>query len=458
MKKPVAIVGANIRIRNCPSEMRVYFDGKLRFDNPEYYKREATGRWTGATPAQIVLYERDGYDLIVPFGMLPEVFAMRNSFGKIVPTFKMDSPSFDYGSKIKLYDYQEDALAFALAKRQGVIVAPCGAGKTMIGLELAARLRKKTLWLTHTQDLLNQSLKRAVSVFELSGGDFGTITDGKVDIGDVITFATVQTACKLDLDRYADVWDVVIVDECHRVSGTPTRITMFSRVLSHLCARHKFGLTATPKRSDGLTPCMFALLGDKVAEISKSNVETICPVKVQFVKTDYEPRLLNILNSDGTINYTAYINDISADEERNELIAEQIGKLDGTVLVLTDRVFHETLLHDKLTERGIESEVLSLARKKDRQGILDNLRDKKIKVVLATYALAKEGLDIPTLDNLVLATPQRNEGTIVQSVGRVGRKADGKECGVVIDFEDDCVMFDNMAQKRRRIYKKNGWL
>ncbi|MDQ9823270.1 hypothetical protein RFZ44_07900, partial [Acinetobacter sp. 163] len=53
----------------------------------------------------------------------------------------------------------------------------------------------------------------------------GTITEGKVNIGSGITFATIQTMCKLDLARYKDLWDIIVVDECHRCSGTPTAVT-----------------------------------------------------------------------------------------------------------------------------------------------------------------------------------------------------------------------------------------
>ena len=457
MEEPIAIVGADIRIRDCPFSIRRYFEEKLTFSNPDFYKKQAMGRWTGNTPEQIVLYERNGRDLILPFGMLPEVFRMRNKFSQIESEIG-ERQRVEYHSKINLYDYQETALKSAIRKRQGVVVAPCGAGKTMLGLQLAATIGLKTLWLTHTQDLLNQSMNKAIEVYGLSEGDIGTITGGKIDIGNVITFATVQTACKIDLKKYRDAWGCVIVDECHRVSGTPTRVTMFSRVLSEVSARYKFGLTATPKRSDGLTLCMFALLGEKVAEIQKTEVSTTCPVEVRFVETNYQPDYTEILNTDGTINYAAYINDVSTDKERNRQIAEEISKLDGTVLVLTDRVKHEALIARELRDFSIDARKLSYEKKDGRQKMLNDLRDKRYKVLIATYALAKEGLDIPTLDNLVLATPQKSEGTVVQSVGRVARKADGKEFGVVLDVVDDCVMFDRMARSRKRIYKKNGWI
>lgn len=100
----------------------------------------------------------------------------------------------------------------------------------------------------------------------------GTIVEGKVQIGKAITFATVQTMCNLDLSLYRNTWDTIIVDEAHRVSGSPTSVTMYSKVLNSLAARHKYGLTATPDRADGLIRATFALLGGVVHTIPREVV------------------------------------------------------------------------------------------------------------------------------------------------------------------------------------------
>lgn len=86
---------------------------------------------------------------------------------------------------------------------------------------MIARLGLKTLWITHTIDLLNQSYDRAKANFE--GVGLGKIANGKIEIGTHITFATVQTLRSIDLTEYADTWDCIIVDECHRVCGTPAK-------------------------------------------------------------------------------------------------------------------------------------------------------------------------------------------------------------------------------------------
>lgn len=457
-----AIVGEEILIRNYTTEAYRFFSDKLTFENPEYYKKLNSGRWLGNTPEKITLMQKRGKDIIVPFGMLPEVFSKRKAFDGIYHSFNVTMGTNKYGSTIRPYDYQENAIQKALSARQGVIVAPCGAGKTQIGLEVAARLGGRTLWLTHTSDLLRQSMERAKSLFALPSSKYGTITAGKIDIGNVITFATVQTMNKIDLDKVRDAWDVVIVDECHHAVGTPTQVMMFYHVISNLKARYKYGLTATPKRSDGLSPCMFALLGPKICEIDRSAVEnTTCPVKVVVKKTLYAPDMDRILMPDGTISYPRFVNDIISNKDRNDLIVEDIVNAKGTCLVLTERIQHIETLKKRLDERGIKSICLIAAAskkaKEERENAIFALNNKCVKVLIATYALAKEGLDVPTLENLFMATPQKNETIVTQSAGRVARKSDGKEYGTIYDYEDGFSMLVGWQRKRNAMYKKLGF-
>lgn len=461
-----AIVGEEIVLEDFTPEAEKFFEDKLTFSNPEYYKKVGMGKWAGNTPEKIRLIQRRGNNLIVPYGMLPIVFQNSKQFESIYSrNLCASSGIFDYESEIKTYEYQEEAVQTALRKRQGVIVAPCGSGKTMIGLEIAARIGGRTLWLTHTQDLLNQSKDRALSCFGMSERKFGTITGGKVDIGEAITFATVQTMSKIDLEKVRDCFDVVITDECHHVAGSPTKIMMFWRVISNLSARYKFGLTATPKRSDGLTPCMYALIGPKIYEIGQEEVSgATCPVDVTIRKTHYFPDLDKVLMPDGTLSYSRFINEIVRDRARNDMIVADIAERCGrneTCIVLTDRIEHIEILKRKLDEKGISASSLSAASSKraksEREFALYALRQKQTNVLIATYALAKEGLDVQNLDNIIFATPQKNETIVTQSAGRVARKADGKEIGHIIDYEDAFDMLASWQRKRNRIYNKLGF-
>lgn len=453
-----AIIGADIVLQECPDDFAKLVKSKLTFDNPEWEKKAARGYWTGNTPKELVLWQRRGNDLVVPFGMLRWIFSTcpKLSYEKRVQDHR---GQYDYGSTIQLFEYQGKAVEQALYNRQGVIVAPCGSGKTQIGLEIAARLGGRTLWLTHTQDLLKQSMDRAKSVYNLPVEVYGTITAGKINAGSVITFATVQTMSKIDLTAWRDFWDVVIVDEAHHVAGTPTKLMMFWGVVSSLAARYKFGLTATPKRTDGLTPCMYALLGDKICEIDKSEVaERTVPVHVWIYQTDYEPDIESILNPDGTLDYVKMITDLSENKERNQRIADDALSFTGKRLILVERVSHIHLLSDAIKARGGRSMALyGNVKKKEREKILSEFETGSTDILIATYALAKEGLDIPSLSTIIFASPQKNEITVTQSAGRVERKADGKTDGNIIDYEDNFGILRGWQKRRISIYKKLGF-
>ena len=423
----------------------------LSFDNPEYIQRERMGKWLGNTPRKLSLVKRSWDRIIVPFGMLSFVFETGMPCHNATESGGIGR--FQYGTSISYYDYQETAISAAISRRNGVIVAPCGSGKTQIGLEIIRRLGGRALWLTHTEDLLKQSLERACNTLDLPESDYGTITAGKINVGKVITFATVQTMANIDLAEQKRLYDIVIVDEAHHVVGTPTRMQMFYKVVSSLAARYKFGLTATPQRQDGLIGCMYAILGEKIYEITKAQVkEHTCPVSVIFRETGYVPDFERVTDSDGTLNFTSLVNDLCDDEDRNAVILNDIRCADGACLVLTDRVSHVQRLASNLGDDALALSAKS--RKADRKAALDAIRSGEKRVLVATYALAREGLDLPNLRNVFMTTPQKNEAVVIQSAGRVERKFAGKARGIVYDYVDNFGIGRGWANKRKSFYRK----
>lgn len=334
---------------------------------------------------------------------------------------------------------------------------------TQTALECVAKLGLRTLWLTHTQDLLNQSMERAKNCFSCSKDMFGTITAGKVNISNGITFATVQTMCKLDLMQYRSKWAVVVVDECQHCCGSPTKVTQFYKVVNSLYAPYKFGLTATPERTDGLDESMFALLGDKIAEVTKEQVaDKTCPVRVELVETGYEPDDIDsVLNSDGTLNYSALVSDLTSDAERFSFVVNVIKNRcsKGYSMVLANRVqYLKDLCYVCEHELGLRCVCLSSATtkaaKEERKEALKKLDCGEIDCIFATYQLAAEGLDCPNLRYIVFATPEKDKRTITQAVGRVARKAIGKEHGTVIDLVDNFSIYKSWGRMRGRYYLK----
>ena len=453
-----------LRIQNPTRDLLAWCDSELRLLNPEFYKKQAMGKWMGGTPEFINLYEYLGSDIYLPFGCAKDIYTMFKTEIKFKTKF-LPIRRINYDSTINLYPYQRSAVEAAISSKNGIIVMPCGAGKTQTALELISRIGGRTLWLTHTQDLLNQSYQRALSVLDVDRNTYGTITGGKVNIGSGITLATVQMMAKIDLPQYKDAFDVVIVDECHKAVGTPTRVMQFYKVLSNLSCRYKFGLTATPKRSDGLQKSMFALLGGIIHEVTRKEIaNTTCPVEVIQVQTDYMPNMDAVLAGDGTLNYAALVDDMTHDDDRFSLIVSYVSQCsdDGGTLILANRVEYLERLNERLISLNKKSICLSKmgtgkAAKEVRKSALKALNSGELNCVFATYQLAKEGLDIPNLRYVVFATPEKDETTVMQAAGRVGRKSEGKECGVVLDFVDNFGMFKGWAKKRNGYYKKLGY-
>lgn len=451
-----------VKITSPTNEVLQYCSTSLIFDNPDYLKKEAMGKWTGNTQRKIILYERAGDVLYLPFGTFAEIYKQFKTDFEHVECRICGIRARNYNSRINLYDYQQNAVERVIRAKNGILVAPCGSGKTQMGLEIVAQLGGRALWITHTQDLLKQSMERAAVNFDLCAAEYGTITAGKVNIGNTITFATVQTLSNIDLAQYRDEWDIIIVDECHKCVGTPTQMTMFYKVLSQLSARYKIGLTATPYRADGLEKAMFAILGGVIHEVPKSAVkDKTCPVKVKFVETSFTPDYNIILAGDGTLIYSQLIDNICRDTARNGAVTDEIIKqCNGATLILSERVAHLTELQRIINDKAPNIKTMRLSasntklEKQYRAHALDKMRSGECDILFATYKLAKEGLDIPNLRYVVFASPIKDKTTVTQSAGRVGRKCDGKAYGTVIDFVDGFGMLRGYAKKRAAIYKK----
>lgn len=451
-------VSCQITIREPTRIVYEWIKENLTLENPQFYKLEKMGKYTGNTPQEIKLYQAVNNGVKIPFGCIADLWKLHPVLADWVININ-PIQKINYNSKINLYDYQERAVQAAVRKKNGILIMPCGGGKTQSGLEIIARVGGKALWLTHTQDLLNQSKKRAESVLQIDGS-FGTITEGKADIGTHITFATVQTLSRMDLSQYRNEFDVIVVDECQHAAAGAETVTQFYKVLSGLTARYKIGLTATPKRADGLEKSMFAILGDVIHEVSREEVKhTTCPIVVKPIYTHFAVDFDEITDDDGNMNYNQLVEMVITDTKRMKFVADKLNEYvgNGAMIVLANRVKYlqelaRMINNDKVV--CLSGMGQSKKAKEERKQILEKLNNNELDCVFATYQLAKEGLDVPNLRYIALATPEKDETTVIQSVGRVGRKADGKECGMVLDFVDDFAMYYSWFVKRQGYYRK----
>jgi superfamily II DNA or RNA helicase len=439
-----AKISNNIAIENPSTQIQQWANDNLVITNPDYYAAMKLGRNVRWMPQNIKLYETRGGTIILPFGTLKQVWKFIEK--DYTPEFAPNIPASIQGD-INLYPYQRQAADAMKRAKSGILQAPCGSGKTQMGLAMIKELNLKALWLTHTTDLLTQSKQRAEQYLQ---GEFGTITDGEVNIGKDITFATIQTMAKLDLQNYKNEWNVIIVDECHKAVGSPNKVMQFYKVISNLAARHKYGMSATLHRADTMIKSMYALLGDKEYEISELAVGDAITKAAREVILTGIPASTAYLDTDGTMLHQELITYLVESRQRNEMIASKVqANLQNYNLVLTHRVDHCRVLRNLI---GSGSIVTGSVTKKERAEIFDKMKTGKEHVMIATYALAKEGLDIPNLDRLHLATPQKDYAIVKQSVGRIERSHAGKGQPIVYDYVDEKIGYCmGMAKKRKRI-------
>lgn len=394
-------------------------------------------------PETIKLFVESGSDLILPFGCLSAIW----SFIKTSPyeiRFNDNGNVIDKNMKITmpLFDYQEEAVETMIMAKGGILEGACGCGKTQIGIEIAKRLGKNTLWLCHTGDLLRQTVDRIHKLYPYL--PVGTITEGEVKmVNNGITISTIQTLVNVDSDIYRKKFDVVIVDESHHCVSNPTKLTMFGKVVEKVSARYKYGLSATLTRSDTLIKAMYAILGcntygefSPVFKIRKDKTNTLTAKHIRVdLDTEFD---YSTLDESGMLNYPALVEFLGSNEKRNRTIVDNVIKVmekHKKQLVLCQRIDQCETIHQMLLQKGIKSVLLvGKVTNKRRKEILNGVTDWN--VIVATISLAKEGLDVPELSCLHWGMVISDKVATVQSVGRIERVYEGKPEPEVYDYVD----------------------
>lgn len=416
-------------------------------------------------PETLNLFAVKRGELIVPYGCLYALWKEINKYPYEIDFNNSGDISFKNQEPIlPLYDYQKQAVDEMIKAKGGVLVSSCGSGKSIAGIEIFKRIGKKTLWLCHTSDLLRQIKDDILQQYPTA--KIGLTTNGKLDIGEDITISTVQTMVNIDPELYRNEFDIVVVDECAHVVGSPTQMKMFSTVLSNIKARYKFGLTATPTRADGLIRAMYAYIGlaqnglfEPTFKVDDSKVKKIIAEHKRVeLSTGYDSyRLFDLYDTSGMIVYNKLIDSLSENKERNEVILKNI--YDNAVLgrkqvVLSLRVEHCEYLTEELKKQGIKAVLcVGKTKAKDREAILK--QQIQWDVLVATYSLLKEGVSIKELDTLHMVTPIKEKGMVVQCAGRIERYLDGKKQPIIYDYVDTDIPYcEKSYLQRKRALKR----
>lgn len=446
-----------------------YCKKELVFKNPELEKKKRMGFWVYGMEKVVKLYDEFNGKLYLPIGAVDDLYKIHPN-SKDYTDYTVLNP-INIKSEIKLRDYQELAVPSVLNYMTGILNLPVGLGKTELALECVNRTKQKTLWITHTSDLVKQAKERCESKMTCKTS---TITEGKCDVSGDIVFATVQTLIKQIEKRVIpqDLFGMIIVDECHRVSVNPQSIQMFRNSIEYFAARYKIGLSATVHRADGLAKAIEKIIGGIIYKIEKDRNDYVCiyegkellrfpidafqvPAQIKVVETEYDISDKPVYSSNGgTIQYASLISNLAMDEDRNKLIVKTLKSINGSTLILSDRVDQLKYLCSQV-EGGVQID--GETPKKIREKALEDMGKGKYKYLFASYNLAKEGLNIPILSNLVMGTPVKDFAIVSQSIGRIQRPYEGKKVAQVFDFVDPVGMLYKFYSKRRTTYRKNNW-
>ena len=463
------IIENKIRLKKAPSILKDRLIDALRFSNPKYEEAVAAGRSVYRLPPFIHNFEILPDDsLRIPRGYRTNLYSMMNEFGiqaDITDNRSRFDPICDINSSMIRYrPYQYRAIADLIRSEEGVLVAPAGSGKTVMGLSLVPLFGQPTLWLTHTGPLFDQALER-ISFFlpSLSKDDVGYIGRGKKKwkIGNIITVAMVQTLIRQleTLYKIRDAFGLVILDEAHHCPAST-----FLKVVGCFNPYYLYGLTATPYRRDRLENLMFQTLGNTVAnitvkELDESNSIIIPRVKYKTFyhnKPIYENQPSKLLRDHIVFN-----------KRRNHMIIGDVlveAAAGNYCIVLSDRKAHCEILYDLISigwdKTGIATG--NFTKKKNAEQI-KKLTAGEITVLVCTNQLLGEGFDFAPLNRAFIASPFRFEGKCEQVIGRIQRIAPGKTDAIVYDYVDaDIGVFQNQFYSRKscryKAYERLGAL
>lgn len=329
----------------------------------------------------------------------------------------------------------------------GLLELPCGFGKTSISLYITSQLKKKTLVIVHKEFLMNQWIER-IQQF-LPEAKIGRIQGPVIDIeGKDIVLAMLQSLSMKDYpSTMFDCFGFTIIDEVHHISSE-----VFSCALFKLVTKYMLGLSATMNRKDGTTKVFKMFLGDVVYKTQRSKDEEVVVRGITYETNDEE---FNETKFDfrGNPAFSTMISKLCTFSHRSEFILKVLSDMlkenpNQQIMILAHNKNLLTYLYDAISHRNIATVGYYVGGMKE--AALKESETKK--VIIATYSMAAEALDIKTLTTLIMATPKTD---IEQAVGRILREKHSQP--IVVDIIDKHEMFQKQWLKRKRFYKSQNY-
>ena len=360
--------------------------------------------------------------------------------------------SINIKSNIKLKDYQIEPVKIIkdkLINNYGTqLCVGCGFGKTICSLYLITKMKVKTLIIVHKTLLMEQWIER-INQF-LPNCKVGKIIQKEFNIEDKdIVIASLQTIIsktrKYNTNHFKS-FGLTIYDESHHISAPS-----FFKSINIISTKYNLGLSATPKRLDGLE----IILKNYIGNIGYQQEVRSDNIKPNINILNYIPETPIIIKKmwNGSLNMNFLIKQVIEDKNRNnfilDIIKNNINNEKKQILLVSHRISHIKDLFNQIQKKitidvglyigGLKKEILE--------------KNSKCKVIIASYQLMSEGTDIPSLNTLIFCTPKKQ---VEQVVGRILRKDTGI-IPEVYDIIDNCSIFKNQFKNRNRFYKKQKY-
>jgi len=380
---------------------------------------------------------------------IPRFYGIRR-YGLPAKSEITEGESTDISFISELRDYQNNIvniyLDYVRLNRGGgaILEVPCGRGKTVMALKITAELKKKTLILVHKEFLMNQWIERIAQF--LPSARVGKIQANTFEVeGKDIVIGMIQTMYSREFPPSTfDCFGLTIIDEVHRIGSEE-----FSKTLLKVVTPYMLGISATVERKDGLTKLLYMFIGDKIYTETRKDEDPVCIRGIEYISYDDDFNETEI-DWKGTPKFSSMIKKICEFGPRSDFIIRVLKDLvleneEGQIMVLAHNRSLLTYLYDAIGHQGFATRGYYVGGMKE--SALKDTEDQQI--VLATYAMAAEALDIKTLSILVMVSPKTD---IEQSVGRILRERHSNP--IVVDIIDRHELFQNQWRKRKTFYRK----
>ncbi len=445
-----------------PPGLLTAFKRSATFANPLFFEKQRLRFSTWGTPRYIFCGENLEGNLWLPRGCLESCLAWASEAGTevVLEDERKEGGRCRFRFLGELDAEQKRALKALAGQDTGVLVAPPGAGKTVVGCALIARRKVSTLILVHRAPLMEQWKTRLKEFLGLADSEIGSLGGQRRRLTGKLDLAMIQTLSKMQAsDPLFSGYGQVIVDECHHVPAAS-----FEAVMKRFPGRYVAGLTATPFRRDGLQKIIFMQCGPLLYEAAGQPGGEMRRV-VHYRETGF--RLADDLGPQPPLHkvWQALIQD----KERLALVAGDVAEAlekGRFPLILSERREHLDLLRQEIgalqtSARGFV--LVGQMGKKERRQILreivDLLQQGARPYLLATGSLIGEGFDLPALDTLFLSMPVAYKGKLIQYAGRLHRAHPGKSVVEIFDYLDSNLpLAMSMWRKRAKAYKGMGYV